>query len=144
MKINEQKKFFGKEAGEDWALFIYNRKSPFPVIIENIGVTYPNPKYRVSRTNNDMFIFEYILSGSGYIETNGETFKVSANDVYIIEPGQDHTYYSDPSKTGGVNLTMTIKGLSKLDTSTKLTLTPYVRTNLGAKVVSDSFEYVIQ
>ena len=96
MKINEHKKFFGKEAGEDWALFIYNRKSPFPVIIENIGVTYPNPKYRVSRTNNDMFIFEYILSGSGYIETNGETFKVSANDVYIIEPGQDHTYYSDP------------------------------------------------
>lgn len=96
MKLIEQAKFFGKEAGEDWALFIYNRKSQFPVIIENIGITYPNPKYRVSRTNNDMFIFEYILSGSGYIEVNGKTFKVSANDVYIIEPGQDHTYYSDP------------------------------------------------
>ena len=95
MKPIEQAKFFGKEAGEDWALFIYNRKSQFPVIIENIGITYPNPKYRVSRTNNDMFIFEYILSGSGYIEVNGKTFKVSANDVYIIEPGQDHTYYSD-------------------------------------------------
>ena len=43
-----------------------------------------------------MFIFEYILSGSGYIEVNGETFKVSTDDVYIIEPGQDHTYYSNP------------------------------------------------
>lgn len=96
MKSNEKTKFFGKEAGEDWALFIYNRKSPFPVIIENIGTTYPNPKYRVSRTSNEMFIFEYIISGSGYIEVGGETFKVSANDVYIIEPGQDHTYYSDP------------------------------------------------
>lgn len=96
MNNNEQRKFFGKEAGEDWALFIYNTKSSFPVIIENIGTTYPNPKYRVSRTNNDMFIFEYILSGSGYIEVNGEKFKVSTNDVYIIEPGQDHTYYSDP------------------------------------------------
>ena len=95
MKTNDQRKFFGKEAGEDWELFIYNRKSQFPIIIENIGVTYPNPKYRISRTNNDMFIFEYILSGSGYVEVNGETFKVSANDVYIIEPGQDHTYYSD-------------------------------------------------
>lgn len=93
---NEQTNFYGKEAREDWALFIYNRKSKFPIIIENIGITYPNPKYRVSRTNNDMFIFEYILSGSGYIEVKGETFKVSANDVYIIEPGQDHTYYSDP------------------------------------------------
>ena len=50
----------------------------------------------VSCDSNDMFIFEYILSGSGYIEVNGKTFKVSANDVYIIEPGQDHTYYSDP------------------------------------------------
>ena len=96
MNNNEHRKFFGKEAGEDWALFIYNTKSSFPVIIENIGTTYPNPKYRVSRTNNDMFIFEYILSGSGYIEVNGEKFKVSTNDVYIIEPGQDHTYYSDP------------------------------------------------
>ena len=96
MKINEQKKFFGKEAGEDWELFIYNRKSPFPVIIENIGVTHHNPKYRISRTNNDMFIFEYILSGSGFVEVNGKTFKVSANDVYIIEPGQEHSYYSDP------------------------------------------------
>ena len=96
MSNNEQRKFFGKEAGEDWALFIYNTKSSFPVIIENIGITYPNPRYRVSRTNNDMFIFEYILSGSGYIEVNSEKFKVSTNDVYIIEPGQDHTYYSDP------------------------------------------------
>lgn len=96
MKANEQIKFFGKEAGEDWNLFIHNLKSPYPIIIENIGITYPNPKYRVSRTNNEMFIFEYILSGSGYIEVNGETYKVSADDVYIIEPGQDHTYYSNP------------------------------------------------
>lgn len=96
MKTNEKTNFFGKEAREDWALFIHNRKSPFPVIIENIGITYPNPKYRVSRTNNDMFIFEYILSGSGYIEVNGQKFKVSTNDIYIIEPGQEHTYYSDP------------------------------------------------
>ena len=96
MKVNEQNKFFGKEAGEDWALFIHNRKSPFPVIIENIGITHPNPRYRISRTNNDMFIFEYILSGSGYLEVNGHTYNVSANDVYIIEPGQDHVYYSNP------------------------------------------------
>lgn len=96
MKSFKDRKFFGKEAGEDWALFIYNRESPFPVVIENIGITHPNPRYRVSRTNNDMFIFEYILSGSGYIETNGETFEVTAGDVYIIEPGQDHTYYSNP------------------------------------------------
>lgn len=96
MKTIEQNKFFGKEAGEDWALFIYNRKSQFPIIIENIGITYPNSRYRISRTNNDMFIFEYIISGSGYVEINNQIHKVSANDVYIIEPGQDHTYYSDP------------------------------------------------
>jgi AraC-like DNA-binding protein len=91
-----QPSFFGKEANEDWTLFIYNRKSPFPVIIENIGITYPNPKYSMSRTNNEMYIFEYVISGSGYIEINSETIKVSANDVYIIEPGQAHKYYSDP------------------------------------------------
>ena len=96
MKTEDKTRFFGKEAGEDWALFIYNLKSPFPVIIENIGTTHPNPRYRVSRTNNDMFIFEYILSGSGYIEVNGEKFEVSTNDVYIIEPGQDHAYYANP------------------------------------------------
>lgn len=96
MNTKEQKRFFGKEAGEDWALFIHNRKSQFPIIIENIGITYPNPKYRISRTNHDMFVFEYIISGSGFIEVGDETYKVSSDDVYILEPGIDHTYYSNP------------------------------------------------
>lgn len=95
IKNNNEGSFFGIKANEEWALFIHNKNSNLPIIIENIGITNANPKYCVSRQNNDMFIFEYVISGTGYIEVNNKTYKVSSGDVYIIEPGQSHTYYSD-------------------------------------------------
>lgn len=93
---NNKPAFFGKEANEDWSLFIFNKNSTLPVIIENIGYTHKNPRYRISRTESDLFVFEYVISGTGYIEMNNQKYKVEAGDVYCIEPGHDHVYYSDP------------------------------------------------
>lgn len=87
--------FYGKKANEDWHLFIFNKKSKMPIVIENIGITHANPKYMIKRDKSDLFVFEYVLSGIGYIEINDEIIKVQAGDVYCLEPGMSYCYYSD-------------------------------------------------
>ena len=52
------------------------------------GVTYPSDKYSVAyngafRKNSERYyVFEYVASGSGFIEMNGEKIKVAAGDFY--------------------------------------------------------------
>jgi len=87
--------FYGVKANEDWHFFIFNKKSNMPIVIENIGITHANPKYMIKRENSDLFVFEYVLSGVGYIEINNEIIKVEAGDVYCLEPGMTYCYYSD-------------------------------------------------
>lgn len=95
---NEAQPFWGEAAKEEFHFFLFDKNSPMPVIIENIGITTPNPKYRISRgKDSDYFVFEYVISGKGYLEINGEKFTLEKGDVYCVEPGYNHTYYSDPA-----------------------------------------------
>lgn len=61
------------------------------------GVTYEDPHYQIQRYNGDHYVFEYILSGSGYVEFDGKTIKLTAGDTYILYPCTFHHYYSDPN-----------------------------------------------
>ena len=92
----EKRAFFGAEANEELHFFIFDSQDGKPIHIENVGHTLPNKDYCIRRTNSNYFIFEYVISGKGYLEINGGTYELSAGDVYCIEPGYDHVYYSDP------------------------------------------------
>lgn len=92
--MKSKKSFFGIKANEDWNLFIFNKNSKMPIIIENIGITHANSNYMIKRDNSDIFVFEYVLSGTGYIEIDNKIIEIKAGDVYCLEPGMSYCYYS--------------------------------------------------
>ena len=67
------------------------------------GVTYPSDKYDVTyngafRKNSERYyVFEYVASGSGFIEMNGEKIKVTAGDFYYYHKDSVLSYYPDPA-----------------------------------------------
>jgi len=64
------------------------------------GQTNPNPSYRIvhnlskNRLWNN-YVFEYVIDGKGYIETETDRYEVSAGDTYFLNKLQKHTYYAD-------------------------------------------------
>lgn len=66
-----------------------------PMEVTRFGITNPDPEYRIKRWPSQVFVIEYIISGSGYIEINGKKHRLSANDAYIIHPGDYCEYYAD-------------------------------------------------
>ncbi len=59
------------------------------------GVTYPNPEYRIARQPSTEYVFEYVISGAGHIECDGEVIDVHAGMFYYIKKGADVVYYAD-------------------------------------------------
>lgn len=64
--------------------------------IEMAGITYPDPKYRIERKNSPIMCLEYIIRGKGTLLVNGKHYSAGQGDVYLLAPGTDHLYYSDP------------------------------------------------
>ena len=65
------------------------------------GITNPNPNYHIIHNVNryffyDYYVFEYVISGKGYIEY-GENKKITvkAGDFYFLNRLFKHEYYSD-------------------------------------------------
>ena len=65
-----------------------------PLEISRFGITNPDKNYRIKRNPSPCFIIEYILSGEGFLEINGDKHKLEQNDAYIIHPGDICEYYS--------------------------------------------------
>ena len=68
--------------------------------VECAGITYPNPAYLVRRTRaadcfDSLFVVEYVVSGKGYIESEGKRACVGAGDLYLINRRTVHRYYAD-------------------------------------------------
>ncbi len=59
------------------------------------GITLPSPNYAIYRGNADIYVFEYVLDGKGYVRQDDEQAEVYAGDAYILQPGRCHHYYSD-------------------------------------------------
>lgn len=59
------------------------------------GITLPNPNYAIYRSNADIYVFEYVLEGKGYVRQDKEQVEAHAGDVYILQPGRCHHYYAD-------------------------------------------------
>lgn len=71
-------------------------------IIENMGITYPDKEYLISRVDRSrysyrhLYVLEYVISGEGFIESQGGTYKVKAGDFYLLSTHHRHRYYSNP------------------------------------------------
>lgn len=67
--------------------------------IEKMGVTYPDERYTVDREHygcgfyRRSFVFEYVLSGEGYIADAHEVYKVKAGDFYMFPCNHIHRCY---------------------------------------------------
>lgn len=69
--------------------------------VEMAGVTSPNENYRIERNRtrmnlNNVSVFEYVISGKGYIECEGQTYSVRAGDFYYLDHRHSHKYWADP------------------------------------------------
>lgn len=63
--------------------------------IEMFGITHPNPAYELYVNPHDYYVFEYVLSGSGYIDYANEHIRVEAGDFYFLRKGFVGHYYAD-------------------------------------------------
>lgn len=73
--------------------FVINSDGDAPFRTAIIGVTYPNPAYRIERRGiSDLTVFEYVIEGEGEILINGVWQKAVAGDTYILAPGEEHRY----------------------------------------------------
>jgi AraC-like DNA-binding protein len=61
------------------------------------GVTYPNADYRIHCDPSLLYVFEYVISGKGYLEHQGKLYPVEAGDFYMFKKGAKVTYYADRS-----------------------------------------------
>lgn len=64
------------------------------------GITHPNPTYRIMHNIShefpyDYYVFEYVVKGVGYIETQEERHMVTAGDFYFLNRNRYHIYYAD-------------------------------------------------
>lgn len=64
--------------------------------IEMAGITYPDAKYHIERKNSRIMCLEYIIRGKGKLIVNGRHYCAGQGDVYLLAPGTDHLYSSDP------------------------------------------------
>ena len=90
-------KQYGVLAGETWHLFLYKNTENMPFLVENIGYTKPNPDSGLTRENQNIFVFEYIINGREFLTVDNKEYVLEAGDVCILEPHVKHSYYSDPN-----------------------------------------------
>lgn len=70
----------------------------YPFWITQCGITFPDNNYHEIRLDSDVSCIEYIISGSGVINSNKKSFIVSTGDTYMLQEGNEHNYYSDPNQ----------------------------------------------
>lgn len=62
---------------------------------EMCGITYPDKNYSITRKNSLLSCIEYIIKGSGVINTDGKSYRVYEGDTYFLHQGHDQYYYAD-------------------------------------------------
>ena len=93
---NEQKKTQYAEITAREQLYFIVSHGDAPFSVATVGVTYPNPEYRITRTaTKTVHVLEYILEGEGEITVGGKHFTASAGDSYLLRSREAHTYRSD-------------------------------------------------
>ena len=89
------------------------------IIVQGKTLAFP----RIGPAVRNHFLFHYVISGKGKLETSGQTFFLSAGQGFLLCPGQISTYYADEHdpweyawmEFGGLRAreSMTLAGLSE-------------------------------
>lgn len=83
-----------RTAREKFYLYLGLRTTEFSPV--SSGITYADPNYHILRPNGDHYVFEYVISGCGYVCFNDQPVRLCAGSAYILHPCTYHHYYSDP------------------------------------------------
>ncbi len=67
----------------------------YPFWVSHYGTTFADPSYQEIRYDSEVSCIEYIISGSGVINSNGKSYIVSKGDTYMLLEGSNQNYYSD-------------------------------------------------
>lgn len=59
------------------------------------GITHPDPSYEIRRFHAPCYVFEYVLSGRGWVTQNDTQVMVEKGDAYILRAGEFHHYFAD-------------------------------------------------
>lgn len=77
--------------------FYASPEPPDPIFdIPFAGISYPNPLYMKRRDIPvNMFVFEYVIRGRGYLSSEGGSVALAAGDLYVINTKFPQYYYAD-------------------------------------------------
>lgn len=70
-------------------------ESEMPFFVSMCGISYCDGSYLIERPNSLTNVIEYIVSGTGTVHENEESFCAGEGDIYFLKRGRDHLYYSD-------------------------------------------------
>ena len=80
---------------EDAYTMAMNESYPIRYIVT--GTTKPFPTYKNNRPpTKKHYIFEYVISGKGYIFIDGAWHTITAGDMYIVGKNDARNFYADP------------------------------------------------
>ena len=89
--------------------FILNNDFPFSLLYA-MKIPATARTQTIRRTEYSSCTVEYVVSGAGFLEINGESFRLRANDIYFLMPGSAHAYWPDRDDPW-VKLFFTVEGV---------------------------------
>lgn len=81
------------ETMKDFSRYL-NPQQPFGVWF--LGETVNGENMMIERGCSNLMSLEYVVSGSGTLEINGQITYPKAGDVFLLTKGSCHRYYTDP------------------------------------------------
>lgn len=66
-----------------------------PFYVSMCGISYCDGSYIVKRPESDIYVIEYIVSGTGTVKEDDKISYPGEGDVYLLKRGRNHIYYSD-------------------------------------------------
>ena len=63
--------------------------------IQMCGITYPDRNYEIGRDRSRVACIEYIEKGMGTVQIDNQIFYPEEGDVYFLQVGTNHHYFSD-------------------------------------------------
>ena len=78
---------------EDIISFSDNGRN-LPFYVSMCGISYCDGTYHITRKASDIFVMEYIVSGTGTVREDSRVFEACEGDVYFLKESHLHDYYS--------------------------------------------------
>lgn len=82
---------------EDVQVFPDLPHDDMPYSMNSLGTSYRDPTYLISRSCSDVTVIEYVVKGTGTVETPHGIFSPCAGDSYLLLANEPQKYYSDPN-----------------------------------------------